>query len=641
MATPNSGQGSSFSKSKRIGQAIVREISIVHDFKNGYRNLEDITNLPPGVLVVGSQNVLVNTASRLQARQGYALDGQTSAVNAPILEAFEWNSKYNGKRWVRFGFLTSAGNDGKLQYRYTNATGVIWNDLATGISNSGMNFTTFWNTTELIRVMLYVNHNNYINEWSGAYDVVSSVASGAVTMANPISTEGWYTQTAGKQKFLGNGTLFTYTGATGSVFSGVTPNPQSIVASGDVLTQAVFSTLASGFTSGPPASYNLDLISVLLNQVFIGSLVSPTLYMSKTNDYTSYAFSSPRIPAEGATANLDDNLVAFIPQEDVMYLSAGKDFWYNTLLIQSTTYNGAMAQSITTETFQVKLLKNNNLQGVQSQALVNNKGNKVIMVQNEPAFEALGRIEDIFAAPQVKNLSDPIKNDFDTYDFTGGSVYSWRRYNLVAIPHSGLVRIYNQIIKAWEAPQTIPVTRFYTVGNELYGHSSLTSESYKLFTGNADRATATNSGNAFLAVVNFSYQNEGTRTTLKNANKFYIEGYISGNTVLNCVINYEQDGNLTQQSFQVLGDDTAITGSQTVSNSLGKNPYGQSGLGTETNTSLTGLPPKFRVIKTFPRFDFYECQFSFSILEKDQNFQLLAFGLNAAPSHTQNYAIEE
>ncbi len=644
--TPNSAQGQSFSKSKRVGQAIVKEISIVSDFKHGYRNLEDITNLAPGVLVVGSQNVLVNTSSRLQARQGYALDGQTSAVNAPILESFEWNSKTNGKRWVRFGFLTSAGNDGKLQYRYTNATGVIWNDLATGISNSGMNFTTFWNTTELIRVMLYVNHNNFVNEWSGAYDVVSSVASGTVTMANPISTSGWYTQTAGKQKFLNStnatgGLLYTYTGATGSVFSGVTPNPQLSVASGDVLTQAVFSTLASGFSSGPPASYNIDLISVLLNQVFLGSLTSPTLYMSKTNDYTSYAFSSPRIPAEGATANLDDNLVAFIPQEDVMYISAGKDYWYNTKLTQSTNYNGAAAQSITTETFEVKLLKNNNLQGVQSQALVNNKGNKVIMIQNEPAFEELGKIQDIFSTPQVKNLSDPIKLDFDNYDFTGGSVYSWRRYLLVAIPKLGIIRIFNQIIGAWEAPQTIPVTSFYTVGNKLYGHSAFTSESYQLFTGQADRATATSNGNAFSAQVNFSYQNEGTRTTLKNANKFYIEGYISGNTVLNCTINYEQDGNLTTQTFQVLGDDTAITGGQVTSNSLGKNPFGQVALGSETNTSLTGLPPKFRVIKTFPRFDFYECQFSFNILEIDQNFQLLAFGLNAVPSDTTNFAIEE
>jgi hypothetical protein len=639
--TPNPAQGQSFSKSKRIGQAIVREITLVSNFKEGYRNLEDITNLPPGVLVVGSQNVLVNTASRLQARLGYVLDGDKSTVNAPILSSFEWHSKTNGKRWVRFGFLTSAGNDGKLQYRYTNATGVVWNNLATGISNSGMNFTSFWDTSELIRVMLYVNGNGFVNEWSGAYDTVSSVASGAVTMTNPIATTGWYNKTSAKQKFLGNGTLFTYTGATGSVFSGVTPNPQSVVASGDVLTQAVYSTLASGYTSGPPSTYNVDLIATLLNQVFLGSLTSPTLYMSKTNNYTDYSFSSPRIPADGATANLDDNLVAFIPQEDVMYISAGLDYWYNTQLVQSTSYNGAAAQSITTETFQVKLLKNNNLQGAQSQSLVNNKGNKVLLVQNEPAFEELGRMENIFAAPQIKNLSDPIKNDFDNYDFTGGSVYSWRNYNLIAIPRSGIVRIYNKIIKAWEAPQTIPVTSFYVVGNNLYGHSSTTSESYKLFSGNSDRATATSAGNPFLAQVNFSYQNEGTRTVLKNANKFYIEGYISGNTTLNCTINYEQDGNLTTQTFQVLGDDTAITGGQVTSNSLGKNAYGQSGLGSQTNTSLTGLPPKFRVIKTFPRFDFYEMQFSFNILEVDQNFQLLAFGLNAAPSDTTSFYIEE
>jgi len=362
--------------------------------------------------------------------------------------------------------------------------------------------------------------------------------------------------------------------------------------------------------------------------------------MSKVNSFTDYSFTAgTRLPGDGATTTLDDNVVAFIPQEDVMYISCGKNFWYNTTLVQSSSFNGTTA--ITIETFTVKLLKTNPRQGVQSQALVGKMKNNVIAVTYEPTFDMIGRVDQILGTPQTTNISDSIKLDFDDYDFTYGSVFYWKYQLFVSVPRSGLIRIYSLLTKSWEAPQTIPVTRFYTVDGELYGHAYGSSESYKLFTGYSDRATSTASGNDYLVVANFSYQNDGTRTLLKNANKFYIEGYISGNTTLNCTINYEQDANLTQQTFQVLGDDTAITGGQPSSNSLGKTPYGSSGLGTETNTSLTGLPPKFRVIKTFPRFDYYECQFSFSILGVDQNFQLLAFGLNASPSSTLPFAIEE
>ncbi len=544
---------------------------------------------------------------------------------------------------MRAGFLTSAANDGKLQYRATNASGdVFWSDLSTGLTTVDYNFTTFWDTTELIREALYVNGTSNIFKWSGAYDIVTSVASGSVVVNNPIGTTGFFI--TGNRTITIRGVDYTYgTGSSGSTFTGMSPDPNAgsdKVYAGDFVVQKPVTVANSVATGSLPSNFSNGLISTLNNQVFIGSKTSSTGYMSKINVFNDFSFTAgTRLPGEGATFTLDDNLVAFIPQEDVMYISAGKNFWYNTTLVQSSSFNGTTA--ITIETFTVKLLKTNPRQGVQSQGLVGKMKNNVIAITNEPTFDLIGRVDQILGTPQTTNISDSIKLDFDNYDFTYGHVF-YNKYNLyVSVPKSGLIRVYSLLTKSWEAPQIMPITRFYTVNGDLYGHSYNSSESYKLFTGYSDRATSTIAGSPYLVVANFSYQNEGTRTTLKNGNKFYIEGYISANTNLNCVINYEQDGNLTQQTFIVNGDDTALIGSQNSSNSLGGNYYGSTGLGTETSTSLTGLPPKFRVIKTFPRFDYYECQFSFSILGVDQNFQLLAFGLNAAPSDTTNFAIEE
>lgn len=633
---PTKQSQGSISKSRRVASARVHEISIVNDFKHGYRNREDITNLPAGVLVVGSQNVLINTASRVQMREGYTMDGAKSTVNATIKSSFEWFSKGNGPRFMRGGFLTSAGNDGKLQFRYDNGTTITWTDLLTSLTSVSYNFATLWDTTELVRLLLMVDGSSNIREWNGAYDTVVSTTPNTITMTNDIGTSGFYST---RNKIITiNSIDYTYTAIAGSTFTGVTPDPTGNVNAGDLAFQKVI-THANAGGNDLPVTFPNDLISSLNNQVYVGSLTRPDVYVSKIGSYVDYSFSTPRLPGEGALAHLDGNIVAFTTQEDVMYISAGRDFWYNTQLVQSSSYNGSGALIV--ESFNVKLLKSNTLEGAQSQAFVNNMGNNVIMVQNEPAFEMLGRVDNILQTPQTTNLSDSIKNDFDTYDFTGGSCYSWRRYLLIALPAEGMVRIYNLTTKAWEAPQILPITSFYTVDGELYGHSATTSESYHLFTGYSDRATATTVGNPIQAIANFSFQNYGTRTALKNGNEFYIEGYINANTLLNCEINYELDGCQTTQTFSVDGSDNRIVCIPLDVSSFGKSSFGKIKLGGDLPDNLTGLPPKFRVIKTFPRIDFYEHQFSFSILGKDQRFELLAFGTNSAPADATNSYIKQ
>lgn len=741
MADPSLSLGRSISK---VGKAILREISIVSAFPYGYRNREDITNFSDlrnagqGVLVIGSQNMLLNTSGRLQVRQGYAIDGaqllyiqktiissnqvtldstvslttgtyatvsfsgssitgltsstlyyvivvdgthvkfatsnanaiagtaitisgtptaaslnfQKSGVNASIVSSYDWNATRNSDVHMRAGFLDSTGSDGRLQFRWKDANkNVFWSDLLTGLTTTSYNFTTWFDATEAIRECLFVNGSSNIYEWSGAYDTVASVTSTTIVLSNPVAITGFYTATSAKQKVIVRGVTYTYTYSSGApttltITAGGDPSTGAHqVYAGDIAVQAVVTTANSSFSgtnaAAPGSTFANALISTLNNQVFLGALNSSALFVSKITSYTDFGWVNAgiRVPGDGATATLDDNLVAFIPQEQNMYISCGKNFWYNTSFAQSSSYNGTTA--LVVESFTVQLLKTNPQQGAQSQALTAKMQNFVTMVSFEPVLDRLGRLEDILGTPQTENISDSIKLDFDTYNFAGGSVFYWRYYLLVAIPTLGIIRMFNFNTKAWEASQTLPVTRFYTVDGNLYGHSSLTSESYQLFTGYSDRAIKTAEGAPYLAQANFAYQNFGTRTILKDQSEFYIEGYISANTTVNCVINYEQDGNLTQQSFTVLGDDVAIVGISNVSNSLGKNPLGESELGTMPSSSLTGLPPKFRVIKTFPRFDFYECQFSFSIYGIDQNFQLLAFGTNAAPSATMNYAITE
>jgi hypothetical protein len=254
------------------------------------------------------------------------------------------------------------------------------------------------------------------------------------------------------------------------------------------------------------------------------------------------------------------------------------------------------------------------------------------MVTKEPTIDLLGRVENIQATPQQTNISDSIKLDVDSYDFTGGSIFYFQYYIYVAVPQEGLVLAYNLSTNSWEAPQTLPVSRFYIVDGELYGHSSATSESYKLFTGYADRVYEGFEGYPIPAVMKFSYQNYGTRYSYKKANMFYIEGYINLNTMITATVTTELDGCASVRTFTIDGSDTQIVCIPSSSASLGKTSLGKQKLGGDKMASIQGLPPKFRVVKSFSSKDFFEASMAFSILGTDNRFDILAFGLNTSQS---------
>lgn len=710
------GQNSSYGTARKLGAAKAREFSLVSNFKYGYHNLEDVTNLPPGVLIEGSQNVQTNVNERIQIRQGYALDGSTSSVNAPILSSFDFFANA-GERHLRAGNLTAAGNDGKLQYRYVDASNVVtWRDLVTAATSVNYNFCTFWNLTESTREVLFVNGQSQIQSWNGAIAIISStdntaghiavlnatptvagtgytvgdvltittggtggtatvtsVSGGTVTGVVLTTVGSGYTTGTGKVTTGGtgtgatlnittvatgqivisgttsvalqgfylttnlnlviNGTTYAYTNVVGNSFLGVNATAQ---ANGSIIIQAVVTTLNANITGLLNATFANGLIANLNNQIYLGALNSSVFYISKVGSYVDYSFSSPRVTGEGWHQTLDGNIVAFEPQENFMYISAGKDFWYNVdFQIQTSTVG------VTYEQVNALPLTTGRQQGAISQAFVSHMKNDIIVVTNEPTIDTFGRIESSLATPQQTNISDPIKLDVDSYDFTDGCIFYFKYYIYVAVPKEGLVLSYSLNTKSWDAPQTLPISRFYIVSGQLYGHSYNTSESYKLFTGYADRVYPGFKGFPIDVKAKFSYQNFGTRYAYKRATAFYIEGYISANTTLMCAITYELDGCKTVKTFDVVGSDTQIVCIPVDIGSLGKSSLGKEKLGGSGSTSIQNLPPKFRVEKTFNNTNFFECSFSFEILGVNQQFQLLAFGLNEGISSEEPIFIRQ
>lgn len=707
-----------FAEQRGVTASRSKEFTLQNLFNYGYRNKEDVSNLPANTLVVGSQNVLTNASEVVGIRNGYVLDGSAGNQNTYGIDSAYDFINANG---IFFNLRKWGSN---LEVRYVNpvTSAVSWvNILSTLNAANPVNFTSFWDAvTEFKELCLFVNGDSKLYIWSGGLgsfasstasqagivtgvslnaagtgylpgdtltitggggnataQVLSTGVSGAVTsirLTNPgngyvtntaipttstggtgatvditavgaggsITLSGSYTTAqlgffdaaadSSKFKLNINGTTYTYTSVSGNTFYGVTPDPSlASIAVGDPVFQLPFSNSANtGDFTGMPTTFIFNTIATLENQVWYGSNYSNTIYVSKQNVYLNVQFSNPRLQYEGSEIILDAPPTGFSTQAGNMYISAGRNQWWISQKDQQTVT--VLNAAILIETLYAVRLKTAFNQGAQSQGLIGNYKNSIIYVSNEQIINALGLVQNIQSDPQVTNLSDPIKFDVDAYDFTGGQVIYDNYYIYVSVPVYGVVRMYNVQKQYWEAPQTIPVSRFYhlntIMGNSIYGHSSLTNESYQLFTGYNDNGNPINSVAAFPYVASQG----GAPFEKKSFNKIYTEGYIASNTNLMLTINYNFGGYSGTYTTIIPGSPSGIIFNKITDGSLGQNSLGSQPIGTILNIPNAPAIPKFRIVNTMPRVNFYDYQIVYSSDDVDFNWTLLRLGPAISPA---------
>ena len=420
----------------------------------------------------------------------------------------------------------------------------------------------------------------------------------------------------------------TETDSSRQTFTGVSPTPSGMNVGDAVIQQPAIGNSTTNANVALPTSFTFDLISTLTNQVWYGSLSNNNVYFSRTINYQSTVFSTPaRLPAEGSLITLDAPPTALSPQAQQMYISAGRDQWWVSQTLKETVVVSTVATP--TEALYAARLKTAFNQGAQGQGAVGHFKNSLVYISNETIINALGLVKNVFADPQVINMSDSIKYDIDAYNFANAQVLYDNYFIYVVIPANGVVRMYNVVKKYWEAPQLLPISRLYHIttvtGNVIYGHSSLTNESYQLFTGYNDN------GNPIKAVAAFPYvaSEGGSPNEKKSFNKVYTEGYISSNTTIQETINYDFGGFSGTYNVLIKGVQAGVSAptifNRVTDGSLGQNPLGSEPIGSILNLSNANNP-KFRIVNTMPRINMFEYQIVYSSNDIDQQWELLRFG---------------
>lgn len=518
--------------------------------------------------------------------------------------------------------------DDALFVKYTTGLGGDgeWYMINDGYTAVDFEFAEWWDSaTEAQDLLLFVNGDANMRMWSGGVASFSSAtwggASGTITKEGTTTwaEEGFLT--GGTRQIIINGVTYTYTGGeTTTTITGVTPNPTLVAhAAGDVAIQAPRVTATT-----PASGFKNDHIAVLDNQVYVGSETSREVYVSANNDYIDYTFASPRTPGQGALLTLDGVCKGFAVDLEAMYISAGDDFWFQTVLTTS--------DDNTREILTVKRLKTSPQQGALGQSAIGKIKNFIVFVSNEPTLDFLGNVENI-NVQQSLPISDPIKTEFENLTLTLLPHIKYYKNNIyITVPSDSKMLIFNLDKGYWEAPWVLPAGRLAIIDDELYLHSNTTGQTFKLFQGYNDN------GNPIEAKARFSYMNYGDRVNMKNHTEWFTEGYITPSTELTREVFYELDGSDGSATETILGTPSDIIFSSSSDGSLGKSSLGKvslggGGLGTTLN--------KFRVIHGTVKNNFFEEFVEYRTNEVDQQWEILAFGSDTTISSDQPIKIKD
>lgn len=452
--------------------------------------------------------------------------------------------------------------------------------------------------------------------------LTSEIAGPAITMHNGEPTWGSARfLTTGTRKFLLAGVEYTYTGGESTdTLTGITPALPAITA-GDAVWQTVV-TLSN--PAAIPASFKQDLVGVQLNQLIFANTKSQEIYGSSASDYTTFALTSPRAPGDPFKLTMDNYCTCIVPVDNPEQTDSNLIFGGGTNEFFKMKFK--LAQDNSSELVSMIKLKTGTAAGLIAKGAITAIKNQTAYISREPTLDSLGAVDNK-EGKQNTPISDLIKDDFDSYDFTNAHMKYWKRALYIALPAEGILLIYDLQRELWQPPQTIPVSRLAVIGDWLYGHSSVSNETYKLFIGTTDN------GVFIPQVARFAYNNGGDRTRLKNMSEYWSDGYITANAELDLNVYLGFNGSVATNTYPILGSDTAITTTLDAS-PIGSEVDGAVPLGGAAFADLAGLPGsgvpllRFWQPDTMPIKDYTEFFVEYTMNTEGGQFALVAHGGN-------------
>mgnify|MGYP000550030474 CR=1 FL=1 len=457
---------------------------------------------------------------------------------------------------------------------------------------------------------------------------ITTIAQGFIRLTDTAGVgaggQGFLVTNAYTKSVTANTNNYTYSYITGAYLVGLSANPTAEPV--DSIIHQTPQVLPNAGMSGIPATLKNQIIENLNNQIYVSGAENNSVYISAINNFQSYTFSTPRVVGEGARLTLDGVPTRLQPQSDSMFMSAGKDYWYQTKF--------TLSADNAKEAITIVPIKTTSNQACQAPGLAVKIKNLIAFVSNEVQINTMGLSSNFLTDPQVNDISGSIVHDVQNADFTDGRILYFQKFLFVTKPKEGIMLIYNMTADAddstvgpsnthyWEAPQVLPFGCLSIIGGELYGHAYSESNTFKLFTGLSD------DGKPYRCLALFAYDSHGDRTATKSSNEFFVEGYKTQATKLTGYLRREFNGPVSSWSWRELPSRNIIPVIDDAS--IGKAPIGSVSIGgTAYESDPLSTPPKFRLVQTFNKTPYFEEQIGFGSDEIGSRWELVSFSTNA------------
>lgn len=654
----------------------------VEDFTDGFLHKRDVTQMPAGALIIGSQNVRINDADRVGVRRGSEKFGASSTATTPI------TSMHTMKKRTGDNVMMRAYDD---KMEYYNSDSDAWENLkseyTTGLS---FGFADHNVNTEALDFVYYCNAVDQYTKWTGSFTKINGALSGgessipvdtvledrvyhtdtssaSSTTTLDIATAKWGTDlwngfyvriTSGAQSGkISKISATTTTKITFTTIAGLSGTPTFEVrkvayrdntdrvlriggvdvAYGTFTDDSTFSSTSGvpaaldgvGITQGVQEYAKAPRGNILLvdnTRMFVANVGGneQALYYSKIADATDFTFSSPRIADDGGIIDTPEGgggITGLGIQEEVIYIL--KEDIIKTL----TFTQDANDLPIIKQLIQAPEV------GAEFSKGVFKIDNKLFFTAKDGGIKSIGQVSNINFV-QALQLSDPIVNFVDDLDFSSASAIFFKQKAYIACASSSTsvndtVLVYNAPKQAWEAPIKGWNVADWTIYNsELYYGSSLNPETFKAEV----KGLQADNNAPFKSVARFAYNNYGAPELIKEFQTFFVEGYISQNTKLIMRLLYNYLGVTEIKTFSITGTDSDIIISDSEDNVLGMAGLGMwplAGTLGETDSPNPDNLPKFRVYFPLKVTPFYEIAPEFSSDQEGDQWEILRFATDA------------
>ena len=142
----------------------------------GYVSSADKTNVANNIVVRGSQNMYKKLNGNWSVRPGLLRLGDANTTNSPISSEFVWYTSLGTTR-------TMVVSDNTLYAVIDN----VWYPIQTGLTSTRYVFSPWYDSTLGKDKLLFVNGNNYIQEWEGGFGFVASTSNTGISLRGELS----------------------------------------------------------------------------------------------------------------------------------------------------------------------------------------------------------------------------------------------------------------------------------------------------------------------------------------------------------------------------------------------------------------------------------------------------------------------